>query len=44
MWPTVAYISGRVTVDGQTVLEATDIMCTLLDAGDLTDRKKTGRM
>ena len=39
-----AVISGRVTVDGQPVLEAQDIMCTLIDAGDLEDLENTGRM
>jgi hypothetical protein len=39
-----AVISGRVTVDGRPVLEASDIMCTLIDAGDLEDLESTGRM
>ena len=30
----VAVVSGRVTVDGRAVLEAKDIMCALIDAGD----------
>ena len=30
-----AVVSGRVTVDGETILEATDVMCALIDASDL---------
>jgi 3-hydroxyacyl-[acyl-carrier-protein] dehydratase len=37
----VAVISGRVTVDGRPVLEAKDIMCALIDAGDLQDLEDT---
>ena len=39
-----AVISGRATVDGETVLEATDIMCALIDAGDLADLDDTERI
>ena len=40
----VAVVSGRVTVGGQAVLEANDIMCVLIDAGDLEDVEDTRRM
>jgi 3-hydroxyacyl-[acyl-carrier-protein] dehydratase len=40
----VAVVSGRVTVDGRTVLEATDIMCALIDADTLEDLQDTVRM
>jgi 3-hydroxyacyl-[acyl-carrier-protein] dehydratase len=40
----VAVLSGRATVEGQTVLEATDIMCALIDAGDLADLDDTQRL
>ena len=40
----VAVLSGRATVDGQTVLEATDIMCALIDASDLADLDDTERI
>ena len=40
----VAVVSGRVTVDGKTVLEASDIMCALIDAGDLADLEDTRRL
>jgi 3-hydroxyacyl-[acyl-carrier-protein] dehydratase len=40
----VAVISGRATVDGETVLEASDIMCALIDAGDLADLDDTERL
>ena len=42
----VAVISGRVTVeeDGRAVLEASDIMCVLIDAADLEDLEATARM
>jgi 3-hydroxyacyl-[acyl-carrier-protein] dehydratase len=40
----VAVISGRVTVDGRAVLEAREIMCILIDAGDLEDPEETARM
>jgi 3-hydroxyacyl-[acyl-carrier-protein] dehydratase len=40
----VAVVSGRVTVDGRPVLEASDIMCALIDAGDLADLDDTERL
>ncbi len=40
----VAVISGRVTVDGRSVLEAKEIMCALIDAGDLADLDDTLRL
>jgi 3-hydroxyacyl-[acyl-carrier-protein] dehydratase len=40
----VAVVSGRVTVDGVPVLEARDIMCTLIDADDLADLEDTARL
>jgi 3-hydroxyacyl-[acyl-carrier-protein] dehydratase len=40
----VAVVSGTVTVDGRTVLDAKDIMCTLIDAGDLADLDDTHRL
>ena len=40
----VAVISGRVTVDGRPVLEATEIMCALIDADDLADLDDTVRL
>ena len=40
----VAVVSGRVLVGGQSVLEAKDIMCVLIDAGDLEDVEDTRRM
>jgi 3-hydroxyacyl-[acyl-carrier-protein] dehydratase len=40
----VAVVSGRVTVDGRTVLEATDIMCALINADTLEDLEETERM
>ena len=40
----VAVVSGRVTVDGKPVLEAADIMCALIDAGDLADLEDTERL
>ena len=40
----VAVISGRVTVDGRLVLEAKEIMCALIDAGDLADLDDTLRL
>ena len=39
-----AVISGRVTVDGASVLEAEDIMCALIDADDLENAENTERM
>ena len=41
----VAVISGTVTVQGgEPVLEATEIMCALIDAGDLADLDDTLRL
>jgi 3-hydroxyacyl-[acyl-carrier-protein] dehydratase len=40
----VAVVSGRVTSDGRPILEAKDIMCTLIDAGDLADLDDTHRL
>lgn len=40
----VAVISGSVTVDGQAVLEAREIMCALIDASDLADLDDTERL
>src|SRR4051812_46919326 len=40
----VAVVSGRVTVDGRSVLEASDIMCALINAGDLADLDDTDRL
>jgi 3-hydroxyacyl-[acyl-carrier-protein] dehydratase len=40
----IAVLSGRATVDGKTVMEATDIMCALIDAGDLADLDDTARL
>ena len=40
----VAVVSGRVTVDGEAVLEAREIMCALIDADDLADRDDTERL
>ena len=37
-------VSGRVTVDGVAVLEATEIMCALIDASDLADLDDTERL
>lgn len=39
-----AVLSGQVTVDGSPVLEATDVMCALIDADDLEDAESTERM
>jgi 3-hydroxyacyl-[acyl-carrier-protein] dehydratase len=39
-----AVLSGRVTVDGETVLECDDVMCALIDAGDLADLDDTERL
>jgi 3-hydroxyacyl-[acyl-carrier-protein] dehydratase len=39
-----AVISGRVTVEGSPVLEAEDIMCALIDAGDLADLDTTEQL
>lgn len=40
----VAVISGRVTVEGRSVLEAREIMCVLIDADDLADLDDTYRL
>ena len=40
----VAVVSGKVTVEGRTVLEGSDIMCALIDAGDLADLEDTRRL
>jgi hypothetical protein len=40
----VAVVSGKVTVDDRAVLEAKDIMCALIDAGDLADLEDTQRL
>ena len=40
----MAVLSGRATVDGKTVLEATDIMCALIDADELENVDDTNRM
>jgi 3-hydroxyacyl-[acyl-carrier-protein] dehydratase len=40
----VAVLSGRVVVDGRSVMEAKDIMCTLIPAGDLADLDDTARL
>jgi 3-hydroxyacyl-[acyl-carrier-protein] dehydratase len=39
-----AVISGRVEVDGETVLEANEIMCALIDADTLADLDDTERL
>jgi 3-hydroxyacyl-[acyl-carrier-protein] dehydratase len=39
-----AVISGRVEVDGETVLEASEIMCALIDADTLADLDDTKRL
>jgi 3-hydroxyacyl-[acyl-carrier-protein] dehydratase len=39
-----AVVSGRVTVDGETILEATDVMCALIDADSLADLDDTERL
>lgn len=40
----VAVVSGRVSVDGEPVLEADEIMCALIDADDLADLDTTERL
>ncbi len=37
-------VSGRVNVDGVAVLEASEIMCALIDASDLADLDDTERL
>lgn len=39
-----AVISGRVEIDGEPILTASEIMCALIDAGDLADLKDTERL
>jgi 3-hydroxyacyl-[acyl-carrier-protein] dehydratase len=39
-----AVVSGRATVDGRVVLEAKDVMCTLIDADTLETVENTKRM
>ena len=39
-----AVISGRIEVDGETVLEASEIMCALIDADTLADLDDTKRL
>lgn len=39
-----AVIDGTVAVNGQTVLEATDVMCALIGAAELDDPEETARM
>jgi 3-hydroxyacyl-[acyl-carrier-protein] dehydratase len=40
----VAVLSGRALCEGRPVMEATDIMCALIDAADLADLEDTLRM
>jgi 3-hydroxyacyl-[acyl-carrier-protein] dehydratase len=40
----IAVVSGRATVDGRVVLEAKDVMCTLIDADTLEQLEDTKRM
>jgi len=40
----VAVVSGRATVEGRTVLEASEIMCALIDADTLENLEETERM
>jgi 3-hydroxyacyl-[acyl-carrier-protein] dehydratase len=39
-----AVVSGTVTVDGELVLEASDVMCALIDADTLADLDDTERL
>jgi 3-hydroxyacyl-[acyl-carrier-protein] dehydratase len=39
-----AVVSGHVSVEGRTVLEARDVMCTLIDADTLADLDDTRRL
>ncbi len=39
-----AVISGRVEIDGEPILTASEIMCALIDAGDLADLEDTERL
>ena len=40
----LAVLSGQAIVDGRVVMESKDIMCALIDAGDLEDLEDTARM
>ena len=40
----VAVLSGRATVDGTPILEASEIMCVLIDGTDLADDDDTHRL
>jgi 3-hydroxyacyl-[acyl-carrier-protein] dehydratase len=40
----VAVVSGRAMVAGEAVLEASEIMCALIDAADLADLDDTERL
>ena len=40
----MAVVSGRVTVDGEIVLEAREVMCALIDADQLADLDDTKRL
>lgn len=40
----MAVLSGTASVSGVVVVEATDIMCALIDAGELQDADETERM
>ncbi|HUG82916.1 MAG TPA: hypothetical protein VMM13_00040 [Euzebya sp.] len=40
----MAVMSGTAAVDGRTIMTAADIMCVLIDAGDLEDVEDTDRM
>jgi 3-hydroxyacyl-[acyl-carrier-protein] dehydratase len=40
----MAVLAGTAAVDGRTVLEAADVMCALIDAGELADPDETARM
>ena len=40
----IAVLSGRVIVEGRTLMEAKDIMCALIAAGDLADLEDTARL
>jgi 3-hydroxyacyl-[acyl-carrier-protein] dehydratase len=39
-----AVVSGKVTIDGDLILEATDVMCALIDADDLAELDDTKRL
>ena len=40
----IAVLSGRAAADGELVLEAEDIMCSLMDAETLQDRETSRRL